>query len=49
MNLFLKGWVLGVRAISRKMTETLHHALQAMMEFSVFFQCDTKEIDKEMN
>jgi hypothetical protein len=27
---------LGDRAITRKMTETLHHALRAMMQFSVF-------------
>jgi hypothetical protein len=37
MNLFLKGWVLSDRAITRKMTENLHRALRAMMQFSVFF------------
>jgi hypothetical protein len=46
MNLFLKGWVLGDRAITRKMTETLHHALRAMMQFSIFFQCDTPSPNK---
>jgi hypothetical protein len=46
MNLLLKGWVLGDRAITRKMTETLHHALRAMMQFSVFFQFDTPSTNK---
>ena len=46
MNLFLKVWVLGDRAITSKMTETLHHALRAMMQFSVFFQCDTPSPNK---
>jgi hypothetical protein len=41
MNLLLKGWVLGDRAITQNMTETLHHALRAMVPFSVFFKCDT--------
>jgi hypothetical protein len=36
-NLFLKCWVLGDRAITRKMTETLHYALSTMTQFSVSF------------
>jgi hypothetical protein len=43
---------LGDRAITRKMMETLHHALREMMQFSVFFHCDTpspNKIEMEMN
>jgi hypothetical protein len=47
MNFFLKGWVLGDRAITQKITETLHQALRAIMQFSVFFfQCDTPSPSK---